>query len=50
MILVDTSVWIEFFNGTDENKLILLHDDEDFDRVASVCQLRVYERTKQGAT
>ncbi len=27
-----------------ENKLILLHDDSDFDRIASICPLRVFDQ------
>jgi len=27
-----------------EHRLILLHDDTDFDRIASVCPLRIYQR------
>jgi predicted nucleic acid-binding protein len=27
-----------------ENRLILLHDDTDFDRIASACPLRIYEK------
>lgn len=29
-----------------ENKLILLHDDADFDRIASVCPLKIYNTMK----
>ncbi len=27
-----------------ENRLILLHDDTDFDRIASACPLRIYQK------
>jgi len=27
-----------------ENKLVLLHDDADFDRIASVCPLKIYPK------
>ncbi|RPI76297.1 MAG: PIN domain nuclease [Desulfobacteraceae bacterium] len=29
-----------------ENKLILLHEDTDFDRIASVCPLKVFDRSR----
>ena len=29
-----------------ENKLFLLHDDSDFDRIASVCPLKIYNTMK----
>lgn len=29
-----------------ENKLILLHEDADFDRIASVCPLKVFNRSR----
>lgn len=31
-----------------ENKLILLHDDSDFDRIASICPLKIYANTQRG--
>jgi hypothetical protein len=33
-----------------ENKLILLHHDADFDRIASVCPLKNLEKTNWGRT
>ena len=29
-----------------ENKLVLLHDDSDFDKIASVCPLKIYNTMK----
>lgn len=36
MILVDSSVWIDYFEGFN-----LLHDDHDFDPIASYFPLKI---------
>ena len=42
MILVDTSVMIDYFKGV-ENGLALLHNDKDFDNIKKVIpELTIY--------
>ena len=49
MLVVDSSVWIDFFNGADvpaafciERDYALLHDDRDFDAFETHRGLRVW--------
>jgi len=49
--LVDTTVWIDVFRGTgtaqvQELDVALLHNDRDFDAIASLGELKIVETEK----
>ncbi len=43
MIMVDTSVWVDYFNGTYciESNMVLLHSDKDFDALETHLGLQI---------
>jgi len=49
MVLVDTTVWIDFFTAkhTPEHKIALLHNNRDFDPIEAHCGLKVVKASRK---